>query len=189
MIECKTAKSQVAQPDALEAAKYKTAFNAQYGILVGPAFPDEVELTQELHTHGVSAWTLDDLCTALALNANAYELRPCFEPGYAADALTDLQWNRTHGRAKRVRVISELLVQAGLALQTDAARTGPAAEAPHLTLDTAIALVDQRLAQLGSAHACTRDDVTAAIAYLTNPLIARAVSAPDTDAVVIVSRG
>ncbi len=181
MIECKTGKGEVSQPDAFEAAKYRDAFSGQFCTLIGPAFPDEVELTRELHTHGVSAWTLDDLITALQIRATAYELRTCFAPGYATDALTDLAWDRIHGRAKRIRVIADLVTQEGLALQTAAARSGPPADAPHLTIDTAMALVDQRLIAAGSTHACTRDDVEAAFAYLANPLVVQAVTpAPET---------
>jgi DNA primase len=177
MFECKTGKGNVTQPDAFEAAKYKDAFHAQYCTLIGPAFPDEIELTQELKTHGVSAWTLDDLTTALLAGANAYELQPCFEPGYAADGLMDLLWNRDHGLGKRVRVVAALLQQAGWDLQTTAARTGTPANAPLLTVDTAMALVDQALARLGSTQGCTREEVTLATEYLANPAIAAAHTA------------
>ncbi len=118
MIECKTAKQDVSQPDAFEAAKYRDAFHAQYCTLIGPAFPNEIELTSELHTHGVSAWTLDDLKTALTIAANAHELRACFEPGYAADALTDLIWERHHGERKRILTVANLIRTTGWHLQT-----------------------------------------------------------------------
>jgi DNA primase len=174
MFECKTGKGNVTQPDAFEAAKYKDAFHAQYCTLIGPAFPDEVELTQELKTHGVSAWTLDDLTTALLAGANAYELRPCFEPGYAADGLMDLLWNRDHGMGKRVRVVAALIQQSGWDLQTTAARTGAPADAPLLTIDTAMALVDQALARLGSTQGCTHGETDLAFEYLANPANATA---------------
>jgi len=183
MFECKTGKGNVTQPDAFEAAKYKDAFHAQYCTLIGPAFPDEVELTQELKTHGVSAWTLDDLTTALLGGANAYELRPCFEPGYAADGLMDLLWNRDHGIGKRVRVVAALIQQAGWDLQLTAARTGTPAEAPLLTVDTAMALVDQVLARLGSTRGCTREEVELAFEHLTSPVSA---AANEADSAVIV---
>ncbi len=184
MFECKTGKGNVTQPDAFEAAKYKDAFHAQYCTLIGPAFPDENELTQELKTHGVSAWTLDDLTTALLAGANAYELRPCFEPGYAADGLMDLLWNRDHGLGKRVRVVAALIQQAGWDLQTTAARTGTPADAPLLTVDTAMALVDQALARLGSTQGCTREEVTLAAEYLASPAIA---AAHTTDSGIVVT--
>ncbi len=185
MFECKTAKGNVTQPDAFEAAKYKDAFNAQYCTLIGPAFPDEIELTQELHTHGVSAWTLDDLTTALLAGANAYELRPCLEPGYAADGLMDLLWNRGHGLSKRVRIVAALIQQAGWDLQQSAARSGKPADAPRLTIETALALVDQNMARLGSTQGCTREEVANAFEYLINPLNQKAV-ADGTDSIAIV---
>ena len=184
MFECKTGKGNVTQPDAFEAAKYKDAFHAQYCTLIGPAFPDEVELTQELKTHGVSAWTLDDLTTALLAGANANELRPCFEPGYAADGLMDLLWNRDHGMRKRVRVVAALIQQVGWDLQTTAARTGTPADAPLLTVDTAMALVDQALACLGSMQGCTREQLDLAFQHLTNPV--NAVAATADSAVVVL---
>jgi len=187
MFECKTGKGNVTQPDAFEAAKYKDAFRAQYCTLIGPAFPDEVELTQELKTHGVSAWTLDDLTTALLAGANAYELRPCFEPGYAADGLMDLLWNRDHGLGKRVRVVAALIQQAGWDLQLTAARTGAPADAPLLTVDTAMALVDQALARLGSTQGCTRDEVRSAFQFLENPSTQSAMSLPDQSLVINVA--
>jgi hypothetical protein len=121
MLECKTAKSVVPDPDVFEAAKYRDAFHAQYCAIVGPAFTDELKLTSELHTHGVSAWTIDDLKTALTITANAHELRACFEPGYAADALTDLLWERHHGLSKRIRTVANLIRTTGWHLQTIAA--------------------------------------------------------------------
>jgi DNA primase len=184
MFECKTGKGNVTQPDAFEAAKYKDAFHAQYCTLIGPAFPDETELTQELKTHGVSAWTLDDLTTALLAGANAYELRPCFEPGYAADGLMDLLWNRDHGLGKRVRVVAVLIQQAGWDLQTTAAHSGTPADAPLLTIDTAMALVDQALARLGSTQGCTREEVKLALEYLASPANGSAQSA-DSSIVII----
>jgi hypothetical protein len=188
MFECKTGKGNVTQPDAFEAAKYKDAFRAQYCTLIGPAFPDEVELTQELKTHGVSAWTLDDLTTALLAGANAFELRQCFEPGYAADGLMDLLWNRDHGVGKRVRVVAALIQQTGWDLQTTAARTGTPADSPLLTIDTAMALVDQALARLGSAQGCTREEVALAIEYLASPPVASAQQADSAIAIIDPSR-
>jgi DNA primase len=185
MIECKTAKTTVSQPDAFEAAKYKDAFKAQYCTLIGPAFPDEIELTQELKTHGVSAWTLDDLTTALLGGANTYELRACFEPGYAADGLIDVMWDRDHGVQKRIRTVAELTRQVGTQLQTAAARSGPSTDSPLLTVDTAMALVDQALMRFGSTHSCTRADVIHAFQYLTNPITSAGTEQPTASIVVI----
>ncbi len=118
MLECKTAKSIVPDPDIFEAAKYRDAFHAQSCAIVGPAFSEELKLTSELHTHGVSAWTLADLQTALTIAANAYELRALFEPGYAADALADLLWERKHGQRKRILTVANLIRSTGWHLQT-----------------------------------------------------------------------
>jgi hypothetical protein len=87
-----------------------------------PRVSEELKLTSELHTHGVSAWTIADLQTALTIAANAHELRACFEPGYAADALTDLLWERKHGERKRILTVANLIRTTGWQLQVIAAR-------------------------------------------------------------------
>jgi hypothetical protein len=75
---------------------------------------------------------------------------------------------------KRVRVVAALIQQSGWDLQTTAARTGAPADAPLLTIDTAMALVDQALARLGSTQGCTREEVRLAAEYLASPAIAAA---------------
>ncbi len=140
MIECKTAKQNVTQPDAFEAAKYREAYGADYCTLIGPAFPNEIELTSELHTHGVSAWTIADLQTALTIAANAQELRAPFEPGYAADALADLLWERKHGERKRVLTVANLIRSTGWHLQTLMATQRASVRAEHVGLGSWLAL-------------------------------------------------
>ena len=188
MIECKTAKGSVSQPDAAEAAKFREVYNAQYCTLIGPAFPNEVELTTELHTHGVSAWTVSDLKTALSVGANPYELRALFEPGYASDGLEDLLWDRAHGESKRVRVVADLVCAAGRNLQVISARQGTPADATRLTVDAAMALADEALAQQGSHQGVTRAEVQLAFEYLTNPRVRQAVWLDEKrDAIVLIS--
>src|ERR1700685_1004993 len=83
--------------------------------------------------------------------------------------LDGLLWNRDHGLGKRVRVVAALIQQTGWDLQLTAARTGTPADAPLLTVDTAMALVDQALARLGSMQGCTREEVQLAFQHLVNP--------------------
>jgi len=59
--------------------------------------------------------------------------------------------------------------------QVTAAEQNARDEAARLTIDAAMLLVDAALHATGSTHACTRDDVVAAFAHLTDPLVARAV--------------
>ena len=124
---------------------------------------------KELHNHGVSAWTVEDLQTLLRIGANPLEMKALFAPGFASDALEDLLWERHHGRAKRVRLIADAIVRAGWA--TQAGYSGVPAEAPRITEDVAMVLVDQDLAALGNAATCSRDDVRAALDYLASPLV------------------
>ncbi|MBV9720169.1 MAG: hypothetical protein JOZ77_12690 [Candidatus Eremiobacteraeota bacterium] len=185
MIECKSGDEGTNDPSVFEAAKYKDAFGAQFSALVGRAFSGEIELVKELHNHGVSAWTVDDLETLLRIGANAFEMRPLFAPGFAADALDDVLWERHHGRAKRVRLIADAIVRTGRI--TQAGYSGASSEAPRITEDVAMVLVDQDLAANGSSATCTRADVRAAIEYLANPLVALVERDPTDGSVVVLA--
>lgn len=104
------------------------------------------------------------------------------------NVIETLLWERLHGEGKRVRLICDYLREAGWAAQVAAAEQGPPENAPRLTADAAMLLVDQRLASEGSAASCTRGEVEAAFAYLTNPRVGIAVWVnPQTrDAIVVV---
>jgi hypothetical protein len=173
MLECKSARATVAQPDAAEAVKYRDAFGARYAALVGPSFSNEQTLAAELQTHAVSAWTIDDLAELLAIGANPYEIESLFAPGFVSDRIAQIRWTREHGQAKRVAFICETLRSLGRQAQVHAA--GDPGNAPHLTTDAAMFLVDAHLATLGIPLSCSREDMEAAFAYLTSPLMAAAV--------------
>ena len=184
MIECKTASSDVAQPNCFEASKYRDAYTAQYCTLVGPAFANDTQLISELQTHNVSAWTVDDLATILTVNANPYEITALLAPGFAADSIVDLVWNRVHGLAKRMRIITHLIHTEGWHFQTSAINDDPSVPAPQITIDVALALVDEALSNAGATHGCTRDEIIQAFAYLTNPLLNIATS-PTQNSIIL----
>lgn len=148
MIECKSADEGVNDPGVFEAAKFKEPYGAQFCALVGRAFSGEIELVKELHNHGVSAWTVDDLAAVLRNRVDPYEA----------------------------------IVRTGAT--TQAGYRGAPAEAPRITEDVAMVLVNQDLAAQGSAATCSRDDVRAAVDYLANPLV-RAVERDPDGAVVV----
>jgi hypothetical protein len=175
LLECKTAKRLVTQPDAAEAAKFRDAFTADRCTLVGPDFSDEIELLQELQTHRVTALTVRDLQTLLFVRANAREVKRVLVPGYACDVMSDLLWERRHGIAKRVATIAYLIEREGWSVQRTAAEQGGAAEAPSLTVDAAMMLVDAALKAAGSSQACARVEVEEAFAYLASPNVGAAV--------------
>ncbi|HEY6326044.1 MAG TPA: hypothetical protein VIW73_05945 [Candidatus Cybelea sp.] len=144
-------------------------------MLVGPDFSDETELLQELQTHRVTALTVPDIQTLLHVGANALEVKQVLEPGYAGDVLSDLLWERRHGRAKRVATIAYLIAREGWrAQQTAASQSGPS-NAPHLTADAAMLLVDAVLQAAGSAQACVREEVQQAFEWLATPNVGAAV--------------
>ncbi len=186
MIECKSGTA-VHGPNIYEAAKYKDVYNATYCALVGPDFGDQVEIIQECKNHGVSAWSIDDLETLIRMNANALDMQALFQPGIiAADALEDLIWEEHHGRAKRIRIIAQIIRDAGWSTQCAAAQSGPPPDAPILTEDAAMILVDQSLHAQNSPVNCSRAEVRAALTYLTHPLIHAATQTPDATGIVIL---
>jgi hypothetical protein len=184
MIECKSGDEGVDDPSVFEASKFKDAYSAQFCALVGRAFSGELEVLKELHNHGVSAWTVEDLQTLLRIGSNPLEMRPLFAPGFAADALDDLLWERAHGRSKRVRLIADAIVRTGRS--TQAAYRGVPSDAPRLTEDVAMVLVNQDLAAQGSTAACNRDDVRAACEYLANPLTQKVELDPGDKSIVVL---
>lgn len=176
MLECKLSQpDDIARSDAAaEAAKYRDVYNAHYCALVAPSFDYEVTFGSELRTHGVAAWSIDDLVRAATLRLSCWEMRELFAPGYAAAALDDLAWAYVHGSAKRLRVVASLLVEIGLAQQRMAPRLGDAASVPRLTVDVALSLVDDRLTTAGSTNGVTREEIEAAFVWLTSPYVGRA---------------
>jgi len=183
MLECKTAKKIVPRPDVAEAAKFRDDFSADRCALVGPMFSDETELLAELQTHRVTAITVPDLQTLLRIGADALDVERILVPGYASDVIADVLWERRHGAAKRVATVAYLVQREGWNAQLTAASQGGPKNAPALTLDAAMVLVDAALKRLGSAHACTREDVEAAFAWLCSPNVGIAVL--DDDAITI----
>ncbi|HEV3157277.1 MAG TPA: hypothetical protein VGZ00_08020 [Candidatus Baltobacteraceae bacterium] len=187
MLECKTVRGtsgKVTQPDAVEAARWCESYHAQHAVLIGPSFGDDAELVTELRTHGVSAWTIADVATTLSAAIDPFTLQAAFAPGFAEDALTSILWERAHGRAKRVRVISEMLVEIGAREQRVCA--GDPSDAPAITEDAAMLLIDDCLRDEGSTAYCVREDVRAAFDYLTHPLVGRAVRTGENAIVIVV---
>lgn len=187
MIECKSGQA-IHTAGIFEAAKYKDTYSAQYCMIIGQDVGEQVETEEEIKTHGVSAWSVDDLVTLITLRANPLEMLPMLQPGViAGDVLQDLIWDRNHGKTKRVRIIAEILRASAWATQCVAVETGPPAQAPVLTEDAAILLVDQELISRGSHVSCTRDELRLAIDWLTSPLVNAAVWDAAKNGLVVLS--
>jgi hypothetical protein len=187
MLECKTTSgATVSRPDAAEAAKWRESYGGDYAVIIGPSFGEaDSEFTSELALHHVSAWSVDDLVAALRIAADPDELRAVFAPGYAEDHLPALVWERTHGRAKRVAVTAQLIHE--VVWRRQVAVLGHRDDAPVISEDAAMLLVDEELEKRGSTAVSTRDDVRAAFAHLTSPLVraARWLGEPGAAIVVI----
>ena len=80
-----------------ETSKYRDAYSADFCALVAPSFDAEVTFVSELHTHGVAAWTVDDLLRTATLRLDCSQMRAFFAPGFAADPLDDFAWAVVHG--------------------------------------------------------------------------------------------
>ncbi|MBC5829013.1 MAG: hypothetical protein GIW98_02335 [Candidatus Eremiobacteraeota bacterium] len=188
MLECKTGHPIVNNDaDAFEAAKYRDAYRATYCTLIGSQFGDTLKLASELRTHNVSAWTVVDLVTLLQTGSDIHELRPLFAPGFASDALADLQWDRNHGARKRMLLIARYVHEEGWRAQCEAAQQGSANDAPLLTVDAAMLLVDRRLASENSHAAVSRSEIQQAMQLLTNPAQPYAIAPPEQAASIIIT--
>jgi hypothetical protein len=87
-----------------------------------------------------------------------------------------------------VATIAELIHREGWLAQCEASAQNARGEAPHLTVDAAMLLLDRALRAVGSTQACTRADVEAAFAHLADPLVGLATwLAPSRDALVLLS--
>jgi hypothetical protein len=188
MVECKTGSANgfVTQPNVAEAAKYREAYGAAYCLLVGPAFGAQTAFASELHTHGVSAWTVEDLAAVVQAGFDPAALRALFAPGLAADVLGDAVWNAAHGEAKRVGAICDA-IEAIAARQQRVALGAAPADAPLLDVDAAMMLLDEHFAASGSAARCSRGEVVAAFDWLTHPRVRRAIWTDEERRAIIVT--
>ncbi|HEY1656596.1 MAG TPA: hypothetical protein VGF86_15945 [Candidatus Tumulicola sp.] len=197
MIECKTARGAVHKPDAVEAVKFKAAYGAQFCAMVGTVFAEDLELGSELQAHGIAAFAVDDLAQLLRVGSNPLEMRPLFAPGFVADRMTGFLWDRLHGDTKRVALICTYIREAGWEAQVAFAKAdrdvlastngSHVTQAPCLTIDAAMFLVDQRLVDAGSSAVCARPDVEAAFDYLTNPRVRHAAWTDDKREAIVIT--
>ncbi len=166
VLECKTASEHgvVSNPHPEEAAKFRGEHNAEYSILLGPAFAREESLDDELQQHVVSLWTVDDLVTAVEAEISADECRGLLAPGRVMHALEGVLWEREHGHAKRVAVVADLIWRLGWQTQVALARGGVlAADTPPLTEEALALMVDDALVRAGATGGASRADAEEAL--------------------------
>jgi DNA primase len=187
MLECKTSYLPMQRPDIYEASKWQEAYHAQYCTLVGPEFGDTAAIITEAQKHQVAVWSVDDIARVLQGNYNLLELRQLFEPGVVEDKLDDLEWEAAHGLKRRIRVVCALIKTAGWNAQKRAVKDGRADQAPRLTLDAAMFLVNEALSAAGSDRAVTREEVYAASEHLTDPLVAEAVRIDGSHGAIVLT--
>jgi hypothetical protein len=185
IVECKTASphAAVTAPRLEEPAKFRDAYGAQYALLVGPAFAQHASFTSEMEIHRVSVWTVDDLARAFALGVDPYECRDLFTTGPVADRLDDLAWNRAHGPEKRLAAIAALLHRAAWSAQREVVRQVEPADAPVVTLDSALLIVDAALGAAKATGGATRAEVETAMQDLVRT--GAAVAGPNGTGIVM----
>jgi kynurenine formamidase len=84
-----------------------------------------------------------------------------------------------------MRLIVDAIVRTGWTTQR--AYHGSPSEAPKLTEDVLMILVNQDLAAQGSDATCAREDVRAALEYLASPLIGSIAWDASRESVIVVS--
>lgn len=185
VLECKSAPHVkfVSQPRPEEAAKFRTASNADFAVLIGPDFHAGESFSQEIQTHAIAVWTVEDLITALRIDVDTYECRALFAPGFVYDRLADLAWNRTHGEEKRATIVRDILRREGYAAQSAIVAHVAAADAPVLSLDAAMLLVETALRQAGVTTYATREEVQIAMNDLVRA--GEALAIPDRNGIII----
>jgi hypothetical protein len=186
IVECKSAPNVkfVSQPRPEEAAKFRASSGADFGVLVGPDFHAGESFSQEIQTHAISVWTVEDLVTALRIDVDTHECRALFAPGFVYDRLADLEWSRTHGAEKRATVVRSILRREGYAAQSALVGHVQPADAPVLTVDAAMLLVETALRREGVTDCASREEIREAMDDLTGAN--QAVRVPDRDGIVIL---
>jgi len=99
---------------------------------------------------------------------------PLFAPGRSHDAIAAFAFEHVHGAYRRAHVTFRYVVEEGLAYQRSLATTDAQIEhvSAPLTLEAVALLVNQRLVREGDLARVGVDDIRAAVAYATHPLVA-----------------
>jgi hypothetical protein len=185
VVECKTAHAEtiVPAPHLDEPARFRDGYHAQYAILVGPAFSVDAVFENEMKNHAVSVWSVNDVVNALHLAIDPLECRELFAAGVVEDRLTDLAWARAHGTEKRLAVIASLLHETAWKAQQALVGRVDAKDAPALTVDGALLLIDTALQTKGATGGASRAEVETALADLVRTGAATRLT--DRDGVVL----
>ena len=170
-------------PQVEEPARFRDEIGAEFAVLVGPAFKDETSLHAELLTHKVSLWTIEDIVSALRIDVDALECRQLFVAGLLHDGLASLEWQRIHGAEKRVLYVRQILRREGYATQRSLVGRVARDEAPVLSLDAAMLLVEAELQKAGITNMATREEIKTAMDDLVRT--DEAVVVPGRDGIII----
>lgn len=195
VVECKTVASVKLHGSAafvVEAARMRDAVGAQYAVLLGLDFPDERGIAEELATHRVSLWTLEDLIAVLECQLHHpirwSDLRPLFAPGRVSDAIGVFRAEHLHGAYTRACLAFRYAMEEGLAYQESLiTELGATPDDALLTAEAVTLLINQRMARERMFGRCSIGDVRRAIAFGSLPIIGSFLTLPQ-DALTIELR-
>jgi hypothetical protein len=152
-----------------EAARMRDAVGATYAVLLGLDFPDERGINDELATHRVALWTLEDVIAVLECQLDHpimwSQLVPLFAPRRAADNVAAFHAEHLHEAYQRAHVILRYMMEEGLAYQESLANDG---SGDALTAEALAVLVNQRLQRENDLARCSSADVHNALAVATS---------------------
>jgi bifunctional non-homologous end joining protein LigD len=178
--ECKSFEStdpHVQWVAASEAARFRDQVGAEYAILIGPNMPGDKPLDEELLTHNVALWTVEDLIALLQADATHPIAWPTYipllTPGRSTQRITDTIFTHHHGPRQRAHIALTLMQEEALTYQrslttadTQVQRTDAA-----LTIESLTLLVNQRLERNGDLARMGTNDIRAAVAIATSALV------------------
>ncbi len=84
-------------------------------------------------------------------------------------------------------MLCDLIREAGWNAQKRAVSDGRYDEAPRLTVEAAMFLVNEALADANAKRAAAREEVEAAFAHLSDPLVAEAIRLPSSDGAIAIA--
>lgn len=170
--------AQVSDADAAEPARFRDRLRAQYAVLIGPAFSQEEELTQELQTHRVALWLAADLAALVQAHVQHpvrwSDLAPLFTAGRQSDAIADFAFKHLHGERERALVTLRYALEEGLKYQLSLSTADSLVQPQNapLTIEALAMLVNERLAAQGDTGRVSVEDVRAAADIATHPAVA-----------------
>lgn len=179
VIECKTlegATPHVQWVAASEASRFRDRIGADYAMLIGPEFPGDKPLDDELQAHRVALWSVDDLIAVLESArwhpVSWTSLAPLFAAGRATQRVADFAFEHRHGSWQRARIALRYMLEEAAKYQASLAVEDAQIERTdaRLTVESLTLLVNQRLASENAPARMSTADIAKAVEIAASPL-------------------